>query len=154
MRDSQKSRLYVAERLALMSSPNNIRHETVPEIRKFLAKVVKTKWYQKRFPKKDLVIKDGRRTRSALCTSYVWCMDLNFPRWSRSTYIILHEFAHGLVSNGKAAHGPEFCGVFLELVRKFMSKEDALRLEETFKEKKVLYYSMEEIYPQRPRRIA
>jgi hypothetical protein len=53
--------------------------------------------------------------------------------------------SHGVQPRPSAAHGPEFCGVFLALVRKFMSKEDAALLEKRFRERRVMYYDLNEM---------
>jgi hypothetical protein len=45
-------------------------------------------------------------------------------RGARNEYVLLHEIAHTLTSGrGYAAHGPEFCGVLLFLVKTVMGRE-------------------------------
>lgn len=144
MRDTQRSRVYSAES-ALVSSPNNKRYPTLLEIEKYLSRVTQTKWFQKRFRSIDITLADGRGCRWARCWNGAVTTRLVLPKWARSTYVILHELSHGVQPRPSAAHGPEFCGVFLALVRKFMSKEDAALLEKRFRERRVMYYDLNEM---------
>ena len=94
-------------------------------------------------------VKDGRGRRSA-CASYL-SMSISLPRWSRKDWIVLHELAH-LATAGpmtyqarinypedimswqevRAGHGPEFAGIYLELVGGFKSPADKARLRSAY----------------------
>lgn len=61
-------------------------------------------------------VRDGRGRRHACyCPS---THQIRLPRWSRSRMIVLHEIAHALLRRREdlAWHGPEFAGVYLDLL--------------------------------------
>jgi len=73
---------------------------------------------------------------------------LNLPVWSRSRLVILHELAH-IVTNSEymasrgykqtpvAGHGPEFCSVYLALVRRYLGEPFYLELRENMRSRNV-----------------
>ena len=130
MRDTQKSRVYSAER----SVPHGRRLETVPEIQAFLDGIIKQKWFIQRYGEKHPIsISDGRGTRIARGGGW----HVNLPGWSRSELIILHEFAHNLQPSWSAWHGREFCKIFLELVSFVMGRVAYSLLKAAYQEKRV-----------------
>lgn len=146
MRDSQRSKVYKSDH-ALDSFG---RLETVPEIEAFVSKLWHSERFKKRFPvasARNPRIGDGRRRRRAGGNSTgIW-----MPRWARSKGIVCHELAHCVQARefsltGKpygfreqAAHGWEFCSIYLEIVRLSMGREahDALKL--AFKKNRVRF---------------
>ena len=61
------------------------------------------------------------------------------PRWAKTKQTICHEMAH-VITDQKGmmdGHGPNFCGVYLHLVKKFVGLELYKQLEDSFKSHKV-----------------
>src|SRR5262249_25198237 len=55
-------------------------------------------------------------------------------------YLLLHEIAHGIAGPRViAAHGTTYCGIYLALVREFMSPPYARKLRSQFDSNKVRY---------------
>ena len=139
VRDSQKGRLYKAEKVL---GPLSQRLETTEEMATYLHKVINRAPIQKRYGKflrAVLEVRPGYRCRSAF-GNYNW---IKMPKWSRTQYIVLHEFAHSLTQrkygHGVAGHGREYASIYLDLVRFGMGKEAHATLLASFKEHKVRY---------------
>lgn len=159
-RDSKRSAVYAAENEAFGQRPKGDlatscyphpkavdRFETLPEVRAYIVRVMSSKRFEKIIgrriwfdPKAAVRVKDGRGRKSACCWSY---RRFSFPMFSRTRWIILHEIAHGATGlkhrEPVAAHGREFCAVYLELVRYWIGKEAHDALREQFKQHKVPY---------------
>jgi len=63
------------------------------------------------------------------------------PRWAKSKQLICHELAHVITDQRHCfdGHGPNFCGVYLKLVRFFVSHRDCEKLLRAFKKRRVDY---------------
>ena len=135
-RDSQKAKLYRAERDDISKGRT---FKDICETKKFVAKVISSKWSQKHFLNyMSIVVKDGRGTRIARSYGDV----INVPVWARNELIVLHELAHSLRigSNSEhSSHGWLFCNTFLKLVKHFMGKETHDKLKQSFKKHKVRF---------------
>lgn len=132
-RDSQRSKLYKAEREVWAGSK---RHETIEEVEAFVAKVRGRKVLKDRFKlalSNRIKIGDGRRRRNAAGGRY----GIYMPRWSRSEMVILHELAHTitirLCGESVAAHGWQYANVYLQLVSSMLGREMHDRLKAAFK---------------------
>jgi len=129
-RDTQRSRLYAAESGAFEDTSAEQRLETMAEVQEFLdTEVQRVLWsYGIR---RAVWATDGRGRRRA-------CGDpggrIRLPRWSRVNWIVLHEVAHTLQPLGTAWHGPEFCGIYRQLVWDVMGPYQATRLEDALAE--------------------
>ncbi|GGK53587.1 TIGR04338 family metallohydrolase [Nocardia camponoti] len=53
-------------------------------------------------------------------------------RWALRELVVLHELAHHLATGTEAAHGPEFCSRYVELVDGVVGPEAALLLRATY----------------------
>jgi len=146
MRDFQRKAVYTAER-ALPEHDNG--HMDIHGCRAFVQKVLKSKRVFKLTHIKtnetlyrdfcqSIEVRDGRGTRWAKGGRYF----ISLPKWARTKLVILHELAHSFTIRrySNAKHGPEFCHVFLNVVRMMMGKEVAGRLEESFCKQKVDYF--------------
>lgn len=139
-RDSQKSRLYAAEHILDNLSQ---RLETVEEMATYLTKTMNRAPIQARYGwllEMHTEVRDGRGCRNALGGKY-W---IKMPKWARTQYIVLHEFAHSLAARkyGRrevAAHGREFASIYLDLVRFAMGKAAHDALVASFKAHRVRY---------------
>jgi putative metallohydrolase (TIGR04338 family) len=144
LRDSQRGKVYKAERI-LNSHPKAMeRFETIPEVDVFVKKVLGSSYTRKHFARlNSLTISDGRGRRNASAYGY---REISLPRWARTRWTILHELAHIYASYkykrvdiAIAAHGREFCKIYLQLVQHFISKEAADILKKSFREHRVKY---------------
>ncbi len=156
-RDNQRKRVYDSEKAIddrpwdkskwCYKSTCGGRLETVGEIEDFLDKIVRSRWMHTiarkngNFYVHAVIIRDGRGTRSGFAYRYSMSGTavLNLPRWSRSKLVILHEFAHTLTPDNRAAHGPEFCANFLDLVRRWIDKDTHAALKDSFRDHRVKF---------------
>ena len=143
-RDSQRSKVYAAERAAFPETeyPADLELEF---IRAKLKQIWKNDFIRERFalwPNPPLV-KDGRARRSA----YGGPDEQGYPRWSRKLWVVLHESAHSIHLQGQgmlgsedendAFHSPRFCFIYLTLVERFMGFEARERLGAEFRKHRV-----------------
>jgi len=56
-----------------------------------------------------------------------------------SKWVVLHELVHLMTPDPFAPHGKEFCGVYLELVKRFIGRGHWLTLKAAFKPERVRY---------------
>ena len=135
-RDSQRSKVYAAETRAIGSK---VEFETVAECQEFVDKVTRSRWWKSCcHPNRvgaTVLVEDGRARRSAAASYSRWAIYL--PHYYRERATILHQLAHLLNRRRGAVHGPEFCALLLELVKRFMGPEDAAKLKAEFKRTKV-----------------
>lgn len=142
MRDTQRKKLYDAERMAFGLDAPKLSMDECGEVVKsvFISKRVKEAYDP--FWARPPVIDDGRGCRRA--ASYGGRISL--PRWSRMKWVVLHEMAHEVRSFrrkdrwvAEAAHGWQFASTYLDLVMWFMGREAHDKLKAAFKEKRVRY---------------
>ena len=124
-RDSQRARLYRAED----EVPRGRRLPTVEVLQAYADDLVASDWFAGRWGGRSLEIRPGFGHRRATADRNGI---LQMPRWSRTELVLLHEVAHCLTAEHYAAHGPEYAGVFLALVRRRMSPASAQALEDAF----------------------
>jgi putative metallohydrolase (TIGR04338 family) len=140
-RDSQKSRLYKAERAALDKISKRL--DTIDDITRFVDRIRKRATIVRRYGyelKRSVFIGDGRGKRNAGGDS----RGIYMPKWSRTEYIVLHELSHCIACRryGRyniAAHGREFAAVYVDLVRYIIGKEAADALKASFREHRVKF---------------
>lgn len=117
-RDNQRARVYRAENKARQGT-KGLSFETVAEMQKYVDRLHRSKWFQKRWPRiKSFTVTDGRGRRSGASFGTYWST-LKMPRWSRHEEYLLHEVAHTCTASSAreaAAHGPEFVTILLELI--------------------------------------
>jgi len=145
-RDNQRKRVYDSEN-ALGKTTCGGRLESVSEIEDFVNKIVRSRWMNTIARKNgnyyvhSVEIKDGRGTRNGFAYRYALSGHavLNLPRWSRSKLVVLHEFAHTLTPDRYAAHGPEFCANYLDLVKRWIDKDTHAALKDSFQQHRVSF---------------
>jgi len=143
-RDNQRARLYRAEHEAFGVPPHSAWPcLTLPAVRHYVYDVLAAVWFRDEFgifP--EVRIKDGRGTRHAYSAYDLerHSVLFSFPRWARSTPVLLHEIGHaaslhryGMV----AAHGPEFAAVYLRLVQHYLGIGAHTRLNAAFMKHRV-----------------
>ncbi len=133
-RDSQRSRVYAAEKAAFSEWAARL---TLEQCEAYVAKVWARVW-DADFPTSNRgsqppTVKDGRGTRRAL--SYGGTIGL--PRWARKEWVILHELAHELTARKFAGHGPEYVACYLQLVEIFLGFEQREKLGAEFLKRRV-----------------
>jgi putative metallohydrolase (TIGR04338 family) len=138
MRDSQRGRLYRAEKLAQsVYDPEVERTLSDEECRKLVAHVIKLR--TKRHAGRPMEVKVNlRRGYCSARATHSWRTGraITLPQWARRRVIILHEVAHHLSS---FQHGPRFAKCFLELVRTFIGPAEGAILRQAYKEERVRY---------------
>lgn len=150
-RDTQRARLYKADDvLAQWSKPL----PKVADMERFVKKVWSSKRLKASYPKamkiRPPAVKDGRgHSRNA--TGGYWEIDM--PRWSRTTAVVLHELAHVITQRefpAAAAHGWEYSGVYLRLALLFMGREAHDAFKKSMKEHRVRFTAPRERKPLTP----
>jgi|SRR5215212_4538479 len=142
-RDSQRSRVYKAERAA-WENFDTPEFRTVAQCQEYVNDVTYTRFWDERFtdgwyldPEVRIEVSDGRGRRSAAA----FCDEdrIALPKWARNRLVILHELAHILVNGNRslASHGPEFVSMYLSLVREFEGEDEAQKLHEAFETHRV-----------------
>ncbi len=139
VRDSQRIRVYRANS-GVLGTP--LPH--MDDVFYFADNVVNSALWQTIFPdsRKWVVpkLKPGRGARTA---HVLWHEDgrieIAFPKAYRYATYVLHELAHYGIGyrNDIAAHGPEFVGIWLTLVREFCNAKTSHALEKACAREKV-----------------
>jgi putative metallohydrolase (TIGR04338 family) len=160
IRDSQRKKIYDSEKLVFHPDTLNPTPEwkSLREVQDFVDHVTASDTWKALGVgnEKPISVRDGRGRRSAGANAYLDLIAM--PKGTRSRWVALHELAHIAETyradwvggwpyyeneNGErvpipttAPHGPEFAGIYLYLVRSFLS-EDHARLTAAFKERRV-----------------
>jgi putative metallohydrolase (TIGR04338 family) len=124
-RDSQRSRLYRAEDEL---EPGR-RLPTVAVLQGYVDDLAASDWFTARWGARSFDVRPGHGHRRATADRNGV---LQLPLWSRTELVVLHEVAHCLTPERYAAHGPEYAGVFLSLVRRRLGPGAAQVLEDAF----------------------
>lgn len=147
MRDSQRKKLYTAERSVFGGNASTARVgvplPTVEDVEKYVDKVMSRKVVKRYFRTDPVKVADGRGTRWAFARG---SSKINIPRWARTEWVVLHELAHILdtrdqrkVGDRRAAHGWQFAGTYLFLVRTMLGKDAAADLKASFRKHRVKF---------------
>ncbi|MFN2503864.1 MAG: hypothetical protein ABR540_06490 [Acidimicrobiales bacterium] len=102
---------------------------TVGHLQAYVDELASAEWFRARWNERKFEVRPGHGHRRATASQ---SGVLQFPIWSRSELVVLHEVAHCLVPVTSAAHGPEYAGVLISLVRRHMGPGPGQALEETF----------------------
>jgi putative metallohydrolase (TIGR04338 family) len=124
-RDSQRARLYRAENEVDAGGAL----PTVAVMQGYVDGVAASGWFLDRWGARTFDVRPGYGHKRATATSDGV---LQMPRWARREMTILHEVAHCLTPQDFAAHGREYAGVLLALVRRAMGLGPAQALEDAF----------------------
>lgn len=140
-RDTQRSKLYTAEDVALSPRAHNVYFESLAECQAYADKVLSSAFVQSRWGKVSVKIGRGKGGRGMSYGGYV-----TLGTQAQTRHLILHELAHELnrrsskwSSGGAAAHGPEYAAVLLVLVENFIDQAAASRLRHEYSQFKVKY---------------
>lgn len=164
LRDTQRGKLYKAERVAHETAPGKPL-ATVKDIERYLKNKVSGRATLTRrygiacdFEVWPVAVGDGRGTRRALAHGTT---KITIPGWARNEWIVLHEIAHivhcriqfgyarkGMKIEGErveelrglsAAHGWQYAAIYIDLVQFCMGAEFADALKQCFKLGKVRF---------------
>jgi predicted nucleic acid-binding Zn ribbon protein len=163
IRDSQRKKIYDSEGLVFHPDTLNPTPEwkSLREVQDFVDLVTASDTWKALGVgnQRPISVRDGRGRRSAGANAY--SDFITMPKVARSRWTTLHELSHIAETyradwdeddgwpyheneNGEvvlirttAAHGPEYAGIFLYLVRSFLSEEDHARLTAAFKQRRV-----------------
>jgi len=156
-RDSQRSKMYAAEKLfeQYHSYYGVGTLPTVPIIECYCDELLEKAWFKKEFPfLKKVDVECGRARRRAACypSSYVEGYPteavIYMPRKFRNEVVTLHEVAHGLTLSEVPWHGWQFAKIYLYLIRKTFGVEAEDCLKRCFKIKKVRYKAPKKLSPE------
>ncbi len=136
VRDSQRQKVYDAERLAFEgTAERDAPFRTPPDFRKvaecqeFVDKVLASPAWKYLCPlgPDSLAVTDGRGRRRG--AAWVEGGEIAMPKCTRRRYYLLHELAHFATPSGVfASHGPEYVSAYLYLAGVFLSPEDHAKL--------------------------
>lgn len=133
-RDTQRKRVYDAEKSAAASLGVDARVQSIAnaDLQRFVDDVLRTRAVRARWPGKTVrvVLKRGG-------SAYGYTGRITLPKFARNPWVILHEVAHCLQSGTGAAHGAEFAGTYLFLIRTALGKEAGDRLLISYKAHRV-----------------
>lgn len=139
VRDSQRIRVYRANS-AVLGAP--LPH--MDDVRMFIHSVITSDLWKNLFPDPHVwkvpTLKPGTGARSAhVSWHHDGRIEIVFPRAYRFSTYVLHELAHyGIGAHAHvAAHGPEFVGAWMTLVREFCNTRTTQALERAISREKV-----------------
>lgn len=89
--------------------------ESVADVQRYVDAIIESDWWTTRSSTSRIVVKDGRRRRSACAT---WG-EIRMPRWSRTPETILHELAHHLAGIADHGHDGYWKAAYVALARRF-----------------------------------
>jgi len=139
-RDSQRARLYRAEN----EVDPGCDLPTVATMQAYVDWVAAAGWFTDRWGDRSFEVRPGYGHKRATATRDGV---LQMPRWARREMTILHEVAHCLTPEDFAAHGGEYAGVLLALVRRAMGLGPAQALEDAFERHRVRWSTAALLHP-------
>lgn len=153
-RDSQRGKLYTAERKAFEGAPVDLPE--VEDVERFIAHICKLGRIKESFPElewRSITVGDGRRRRAAGGDA----RGIYMPRWSRMRWVVLHELGHTIMDRryrNAVGHGWQYAEIYLTLVRHVMGVDAHDRLKAQFKAHRVRYRKPRERAPMSPEQRA
>lgn len=143
-RDSQRSKLYAAEREAFPEMDTTPEYTTNDECKAYVDKVLGRAVVKRHYPR---LVERGvevrrpnmgqRRALAHAGLSWDGQYVISLPRWARSRTVILHELAHQATRFQGAAHGWQFAAAYLKLVRTMLGVEAEAKLKAAFRKHRV-----------------
>lgn len=146
-RDTQKRRLYAAERSVQLGSPVVM---TMEQARKHVDYITNSRWWKSRYPHvKSVIVKAGNGNQKNATGTLAHGInketkewedvgEITLPEWARIEWVILHELAH-TVTRVRPAHGKDYAKNYLALVKRFLGNETHKKLRGAFKSYKIKY---------------
>jgi len=133
--------VYKAEKV-LRDHFENQTFETTDNVVAYIHRLTQETWFRAVFrPIVQIRVRDGRGCVDSASGGrlYAYGVKMTLPRSMRTTWVILHELAHGIQTRDSEAHGPEFCALYIYLVKYVMGPKAAGALCHSFKSHGVRY---------------
>lgn len=135
-RDSQRQKLYNAEREALKENyGGKVGNGMIADVQGMVDRLCQQHWFQARWGQRTIEVRQKTSGRATGYYNSHICMP---PRY-RSPYITLHEVAHVLCHPKYAGHGPEYAALYLFLVHQHLGADASASLRESFRKHGVKY---------------
>ncbi len=153
VRDSQRAKLYTAERVLHLPHDRRGPDSTLREIAQcqaYVDRITQSAWYGRTFPharRNILVAHGGGRSAARACGSG----RIELPGWARQRAVILHELAHCVVERECATvawHGREFAAIYLKLVQHGMGRAAAAKLKTSYAQYGVKWRAKRRLSPE------
>lgn len=156
IRDSQRSKLYKAERNVWWFHGAGAEEKSLGEIKDLVKEILTSRWYgnywqnlpecdveasrNKRGPIEHIHVLDGRGRRRARGGRPLGALrgSIALPRWARNRWIMLHEIAH-VFQTEEPSHGRQFARIYLDLVKRWISPGASKLLRDSYRTHKVKY---------------
>lgn len=155
-RDSQRARVYAAERKAFGAAfYAKVDDVSLEGLQRLVDRVTGSATWKKLFHRNPKVIVPGRvevRPGYAARAAFARCGTITLPKWSRTLPIILHELAH-VVAGGAVGHHWPFASHYIDLVGVFMGAEAKRTLKQQFKAHRVRFTPPRKRAPLSPERL-
>lgn len=159
-RDTQRSRVYACDKIIRPFSREPL--DTVEQMEAYVSEVWSNYWLAKHYPAMHARMYDGppkvhdgrgRSRRAGGNYRGVW-----MPRWARYETLLLHELAHTITQRvygtHVAAHGWQYCSVYLTLMLHMRGREAHDALKAAFKLHRVRYTAPRKAAPLSPEQKA
>lgn len=140
--DGKKSNFYSAEALFSRLMRDEVTPRTnvfgdLENVADFISDIWSTAWWQRRYRKSRIHIKDGRRARRAIA----WHNGkMTLPRRMRNPLTVLHELIHFTVPQPHAGHGRLFCARFKEIVGWYWDDDAENALADAYRSRNVKWH--------------
>lgn len=143
VRDSQRQKVYDAER-AYFKWTDQYYLISRKDARDLLEKCLTSHWYHKRYANRSVVLEFSNRGTRTIGSYHPRDNKIKLMDQGCSTWVLIHELAHAVVTmeydrGTVAAHGREYCKIYLDLVGHFLGSEHKEGLRESFKKHGVKY---------------
>lgn len=129
-RDSQKTKLYRCEET--VSAWGKGRMAELSDVRFYVQRIVQSAWWRHRYPNITYITVNKGRGRGGF--AYTTKSLITLPEHAWHPMYIIHEMAHIAADHDGsyktiAAHGPEYCRIYLDIVQHAMGQQvvDELR---------------------------
>jgi putative metallohydrolase (TIGR04338 family) len=133
-KDSQRKKVLssIEQLQTSLSSEQNASLEGYKNVKEYVYKIVKSKWFQRNWTVENLELKNGEPSVVKSGTT----LTVSVPeQGSVSEAWVLKLFAHALSEKeDEPAHGREFCRTYLSLVQHFLGKEASENLSAAYKQ--------------------
>lgn len=138
LRDTQRERLYAAERDVFLYEDNPDQLPDHDAAQRWVNRCVRSRWFRKRWPWVIRVEVVPVRKNANPCQRGA---GIFLPTgWGLNRWVILHELAH-VICNAyrEPAHGRRYCRVYLTLLQHYLGVDFTRRFKVALRARKVRY---------------
>jgi hypothetical protein len=132
-RDTQRRRVYTAEQGVPGRYVSDPSWHRIEDVRRFYHRVMKSRWWLKRFGAPVPVVLERKRGRWVYHDPGRIRVGRVLSRWSA-----LHELGHHICGE-EEGHGNLFAATYLRLVRRWLGRDSWLALRQSFRVHRVHY---------------